>query len=284
MNRRCFSLSAIAAAAAQRVWCKPAALPFSALGACASLTDAEAIKAAGGQYIEENVQKFLVPNKPDSEWLANLERAKACPLPILSCNSFLPGSLRCTGSDADHDAVLRYAETAFRRGQQAGLKVIVFGSSGSRSLREGFPSAKAEEQFVALLKQMGPLASASGITIAVEPLRRQECNFINTVLEGAAIVEGASHPNIRLLFDCYHMLQNGEDPGDLEKVGHLLVHGHIAEKENRSAPGVAGDDFRPFFSALAQTGYNGCLSIEGKWTLDELPRAFAEIRRQAFPA
>lgn len=47
--------------------------------------------------------------------------------------------------------------------------------------------------------------------IVVEPMRRQECNFINTVVEGTAIVGKVNHPNVHLLFDVYHMLQNGED-------------------------------------------------------------------------
>lgn len=255
--------------------------PFKALGACAPLNNADAIKAAGGDYVEEAVRRFMMPDKPEAEWIKKLAEAKACPLPVRACNSFLPGSLRSTGKDANHEGVLPYAETAFRRGQQAGIEVIVFGSSGSRRLHDDFPKSKAEQQFVSLLKKMGPLAEPYGITVAVEPLRRQECNFINTVIEGAQIVEQVNHPNIRLLFDIYHMLQNGEDPNDLKQVGHLLAHGHMAEKEKRTAPGSAGDDFRPFFAVLKQIGYNGCISIEGKWQVEELPRAYQVIRQQA---
>jgi sugar phosphate isomerase/epimerase len=259
-------------------------LPFSALGACAPMSRAKGIKAAGGEYIEENCKRLLVPDKPEAEWLKNLEKSKTCPLPFYSCNSFLPGSLRSTCADADHDAVLAYAEIAFERAQQLGIKIIVFGSSGSRNLKDGFPVEKATEQFVALLKKMGPLAEPYGVTVAIEPLRRQECNFINTVLEGGAIVERVNHPNVRMVFDIYHMLQNGEDPNDLKKLGPYLAHGHIAEKEKRTAPGVMGDDFRPFFAALKEINYKGRISIEGKWKVEELPKAYAVIRKQASEA
>lgn len=259
-------------------------LPFAALGACSGLDRAEGIKAAGGDYLEWNVTKGLVPHQPDGVWQKNLAQAKACPLPIVACNCFLPGSHRSTGADADHGKVMEYSEVAFKRAKQIGVETIVFGSSGSRKLKDGFPREKAVEQFSALLKQMGPLAQQHGVTIAIEPLRRQECNFINTVLEGAEIVEQVGHPNIRLQFDIYHMLQNGEDPNDLRQVGHLLVHGHIAEKEKRSAPGVAGDDFRPFFSVLKEVGYTGRLSIEGKWEVNQLPLAYQVIREQALSA
>ena len=100
-------------------------------------------------------------------------------------------------------------------------------------------------------------------------------------MEGAAIVEQVNHPNVRLQFDIYHMLQNGENPNDLRKAAPLLRHGHIAEKEDRTAPGVKGDDFRPFFNVLADIGYTGRLSIEGKWKPEDLPRAYQVIRNQA---
>ena len=284
MNRRTFSISAAALAAAQASGGQVAALPFSALGLCAPLKNADVVKAAGGAYIEEGVTRFLIPDKPDAQWLKNLEKAEAAALPIRACNSFLPGSLRSTGKDANHAAVLAHAATAFRRANQLGVEVIVFGSSGSRKMMEGDTRIASEKQFVDLLIKMGPLAELYGVTIAIEPLRRAECNLINTVVEGAAIAEKVNHPNVRLLFDLYHMLQNGEDPNDLKKVGHLLVHGHIAEKEKRSAPGVAGDDFRPFFTVLKDVGYKGRISIEGRWKPKQLPKAYETIRQQALEA
>lgn len=274
-----FALSALAAGKAPK-----SEYPFSALGACSSTKNAQAIKDAGGDYLESGVKKFLIPDKPDSEWAKNLALAKACPLPIPACNGFLPGTLKSTGPEINHEGVLQYAEVAFQRAQQIGVKIFVFGSSGSRKLPDGFPREKAEEQFVALLKKMGPLAKPYGVTIAIEPLRRKEDNFINTVIQGAVIADKVNHPNVRLLCDIYHMLQNGEDPNDLIKVGPFLVHAHIAEKETRSAPGVAGDDFRPFFSALRTANYSGRMSIEGKWKTDQLPKAYQVIREQAHTA
>ena len=284
MNRRFFTSHAAAGlllTTAHVAWSKTENWSFKALGVCSPLKNAEAIKAAGGEYVEESVGRFLKPNQPDAEWRKNLAAAKACPLPILACNGFIPGSLKSTGKNTNHEGILQYVETAFKRAQQAGIKIIVFGSAGSRKLEDDFPKEQASEQFVALLKKMGPVAQPYGVTIVVEPLRRQECNFINTVVEGAAIVEKVNHPNIRLLCDLYHMLQNGEDPNDLIKVGPLLKHAHIAEKGRRTAPGVMGDDFRPFFAALKAVGYPGRISIEGRWKTEDLPKAYKTIREQA---
>jgi len=284
MNRRTFSLAAASMASIRSTWGRSDQQPFSSVGVCAALPMAGAIQTVGGEFIEENVQRLLMPDQPESEWLKTLEIAKACPLPIPVCNSFLPGNLKCIGPNADAGKVLRYAETAFRRAQQVDVGIIVFGSGASRRVPDGFTQEKAADQFAELLGEMGAIAQRYGVAIVIEPLRRHETNFINTIREGAALVEKVGHPHVRLLFDTYHMLQNGEDPNDLRQAGALLIHGHIAEKELRTPPGVAGDDFSPFFAALKHIGYKGRISIEGKLKIEQLPKAFEVIRSHALTA
>lgn len=260
---------------------KPAPQLFRSIGACTTPDKAGAVQAAGGQHIEPSVTGFLIPDKPDAAWAKNLGAAKTSPLPVVACNGFLPGSLRSTGPTTHHDGILGWAATALARAKQVGVDRIVFGSSGSRNLPDGFSKDQAKAQFVDLLRRLAPVAAQHDVVIVVEPLRREEDNFINTVLEGAWFVEQVNHPNIRLLADLYHMLCNGENPEDIRKVGPLLRHAHIAEKDGRTAPGVHGDDFRPFFRALRDVGYADRLSVEGKWEISDLPKAFATIREQA---
>jgi sugar phosphate isomerase/epimerase len=61
----------------------------------------------------------------------------------------------------------------------------------------------------------------------------------------------------------------------------VVVHIEIAEKEERTVPGVKGDDFRPFFRVLREAGYQGAISIEGKGTDAQIAPAFKEIAKQA---
>ena len=96
------------------------------------------------------------------------------PVPIRAANGFLPGSLKCTGPDANHEGVLSFAEVAFRRAQKVGIETICFGSSGARSIPAGFNREAAEGQFVELLRKMGALAEPYGVTVAVEPLTGEE--------------------------------------------------------------------------------------------------------------
>ncbi|MCX6955293.1 MAG: sugar phosphate isomerase/epimerase, partial [Verrucomicrobia bacterium] len=154
-----------------------------------------------------------------------------------------------------------------------GMTLIVFGSAGARMVPEGFPIAKAFEQYVDILRQFAPLAEENGVTIVVEPLNRGECNLVNTILEGAEAVRRANHSAVKLLVDIFHMLRNGESADDIVKVGPLIRHAHVAENKDRAAPGVHGENHRAFYRALNRAGYRGRLTVEADWT--DLPNQIA---------
>jgi sugar phosphate isomerase/epimerase len=65
---------------------------------------------------------------------------------------------------------------------------------------------------------------------------------------------------------------------------NVFVHMEIAQKNGRSAPGVQGDDFRPFFRVLREANYQGAISIEGEWNAAQIGPAFVEIAKQAAEA
>lgn len=235
------------------------------IGVCTKVVNNAMWAGYGYSFVEESVQGFLIPQKSEDEFNEQLSVCKMSKLPVYACNSFLPGSLKCVGENAVHPEIIEYAETTFRRAKMAGTRIIVFGSGGSRKIPEGFSVAKARQQFVNLCKQLGPLAAQYDIIIVIEPLNKRECNFINTVAEGGEIVKDVNHPNVQLLADIYHMKMDDEGPGNILKYGKYLRHVHIAEKEERAAPGTHGEDFRPYFEALKKAKYKGSISIECRW-------------------
>ncbi|GAB4246240.1 MAG: hypothetical protein OHK005_11970 [Candidatus Methylacidiphilales bacterium] len=252
-------------------------------GVCLGLEHADALKSAGGvDFLEVNVQGFLRPMEEDKAFQENLELARNSPVPVYAANCFLPGSLKSAGPQADPDAVLGYAATAFARARACGIKMIVFGSGGSRHLPEGVDQEAAVSAFVNLLRRLGPLAGAEGVALVLEPLNADDCNFIFTVKEGAAIVRQVNHPAVRLLADLYHMSRNGEPVEDLADVMDILGHVHLAESAARTAPGVAGESFTEAFRMLRAGGYAGGISVEANWSdpVAEALRAMAVLRAQ----
>ena len=237
----------------------------SNLGVCASPEDAEAVAAAGFNYLEPSVGGFLVPEDSSEDFAPKLELAKASCLPLCCANGFYPPHIKLTGPHADIDRALEYADVAFERAAMVGITTIVLGSGGARQIPDGFDRVKARAQFVELLRRMGPLAREHGITVVIEPLRAKECNFINSVREGTSIACEVAHPNVGVLADIYHMTQAGEGPDAIVEAGNMLKHCHIAENARRTPPGVDGDDFGAYFDALGQIGYTGRVSVECSW-------------------
>jgi sugar phosphate isomerase/epimerase len=233
-------------------------------------------------FIEGHVVNFLIPEASDSEFAPRAAALRASGFPMPAANVLLPATLKCSGPDVDYARLERYGQTVFRRAKEIGMTLIVFGSAGARMVPQGFPIAKAFEQYVDLLRQFGPIAEENGVTIVVEPLNRGECNLVNTILEGAEAVRRANISGVKLLVDIFHMLRNGESPDDIVKVGPLIRHAHVAENKDRAAPGTHGDDFRPYLRALRRAGYNDRLALEPNWT--DLPHqigpALTELRRQ----
>ena len=235
------------------------------LGVCTSIKNHEIVAAAGFDYIEEGVQRFLIPEKSEEEFEKNMAILKESSIPIKACNGFIPGKFKTTGPETHHPQILEFAEIAFRREQIAGIQHIVFGSSGSRNYPDGFDNKKAWKQFAALLAQMGPIAKKYDVIVVIEPLRKGESNLINRVDEGLKLAMMVNHPNIQVLGDVFHMMREEEEPASFIEARKLLKHTHIAEIEKRTAPGLAGDNLVPYLQALKQADYAGGISIEGSW-------------------
>ncbi|RRA99802.1 sugar phosphate isomerase/epimerase family protein [Larkinella rosea] len=252
------------------------------LGVCAAYEKAEMLKKLGFSFIEESVGRFLIPEAGDEQYEKNRLALKKEGLPVRSYIYFFPGTLKSVGPTIHHEAILQRADLALKRAKECGSKNIVFGSGGSRAIPDGFDRATAKAQHIALCQKMAPLAEKHGVTLAVEPLNRSETNFINSLAEGVEIIQAVNNPWFKLQCDIYHMLKDDEKPEEIIKYKEFITHCHIAEKQTRSAPGIKGDDFRPYFRALKQINYQGGLSLECVWNDfdSEVARGITAVKQQ----
>jgi len=255
------------------------------IGVCAS-PEKLSRPVEGLDFIETTVAGALCPGEGESAFAGRLAAVQAAAAPVKAANCLLPADLKTTGPEVDFDAVSRFIATVCRRAQQAGIAVLVFGSGGSRAVPEGFDHAAATDQLVEHLKRWGPPAEQAGVTFAVEPLRKADCNIVNTVAEAAEIVRRADHRHVRLLADTYHMACDGDPPEAIAAAGELLAHAHCAEADGRGPLGTKGEDHRRYFRAMKDAGYDGRITIEAGWRDFErqLPQALKELRRQIVEA
>jgi sugar phosphate isomerase/epimerase len=241
----------------------------------------ETAKAAGFDYVELGTTEIAALS--DAEFEAALERVKQAGIPTPNANLFLPGSIRLTGPEAtDPEQQMAYVKKAFARLNRLGVKILCFGSGGARRVPEGFPKEEAFKQLVDFGKRIAPEARAQGITVVIEPLRRQETNIINTAGEGLALVQAVNDPNFELLIDFYHLASEKEDPAIILTARDHIRHLHMANPQGRVFPLTWEEfDYAPFFANLRQIGYAGRISVEAssKDIPAEGPQAIALLRR-----
>lgn len=121
---------------------------------------------------------------------------------------------------------------------------------------------EAIARFIDTARSLSEYAKKKDVTLLVEPVNRYEIDFINTVEEGARIIEKIGMDNIKLMPDVFHM--NIEDPtigGELEKWINKIGYIHLADS-NRYAPGQGHTDFDDIFRHIKKTRYDGWLSVE----------------------
>ncbi len=235
-------------------------------GYCVKSTDAARFKAAGWDYVEENVQGLLKGTQSDAEW-EDAAVAKSCVLPIMAANSLVPGDIKITGPAVNSAILKSYMTTVIQRAKIVGMKTLVFGSGGARNYPAGFDRATAKKQILEFLAMAAPIAQQNGVTIVAEPLNRKESNIINSVAEGMEYVKELNHPAFQCLVDSYHFWLEDEPLKNLEAAMPSIQHVHLADKDGRVAPGLSGTaDYKPFFKVLKAGGYNGLISVEAGGT------------------
>ena len=255
---------------------------YPRIGMVTSLKQDSIAYAAGFRSIGESVRKMISPSLSERELRTNLEDIKSAKCKVLMCNLFFQGSIKIAGPAVNEKQVLGYVDSVLTNARKAGITYIVLGSSGSRNIPENYDLDKAKDDFVVLCKKMGQVAAKHKVTILLENLQKSETNFLTTLNAAADIVRRVDEPYFRLNADIFHMLREGESPEEIIAAGDLIGFCEIAEKEKRSLPGVAGDDFRPYLRALKQISYRGFIFIEGNTNDPErdIPISFKYLTNQ----
>ena len=223
--------------------------------------DFAAAKAAGFDFAEARIREFV--KLSDNDFAKYAADCRTNGLPLTTAYWLLPNDLKVVGPDVKMDEVTNYFEKALDRCQKLGVRFIVWGSGPSRQVPDGFSRDKAFDQLVALGKFLAPEAQRRGMIICAEPLRKAECNIINSATEGLQWVEAVNHPNFQLLVDIYHMTEENEDMAIIVKAGPHIAHVHMSNPKGRVLPLSADEfDYMPYFKALNRIGYHGTMTIE----------------------
>jgi D-psicose/D-tagatose/L-ribulose 3-epimerase len=249
------------------------------IGYCGGISDIDAVRAAGFDYVE--LRTAEIANLSDADFDRLVERMKASGFPVPTTYQFILGKMKITGPEINREEQLAYFRKALDRVAKLGARTVVVGSGTARQYPEGFSREEAFRQLVDFFKRLASEARARQIIIAIEPLRREESNIINSMGEGLQLVEAVNDPNIQLNLDFYHLASEKEDPAIILKATNHIVHVHMANPTGRVFP-LKWDEYNyaPFFENLRKIGYDKEISVEAstKDFPNEAPRAIAFLR------
>lgn len=116
------------------------------------------------------------------------------------------------------------------------------------------------------LKALAPFAEENGITLVIEPLNtvtdHMGC-FLTSVEQTADIVKAVGSPNVKVLYDIYHMyIENGKITETWDKCLNEVGYVHFADAPGRHEPGTGVINYAGVFAHMRKIGYKGFLGCE----------------------
>jgi hydroxypyruvate isomerase len=97
--------------------------------------------------------------------------------------------------------------------------------------------------------------------------------------DAVAVAEQVASPRVRLLYDMYHSIVEGEEPAEiLPSVIDMVEHVQIADAPGRGEPGSGAIDWKARLHLLEEVGYRGVIGVECSPTSSSTGEALAYIR------
>ena len=140
--------------------------------------------------------------------------------------------------------------------------------AGQVHVMAGFAEGNAARRcFVENLRYAAGLAEAKGMGVLIEPLNRYDAPgyFLQTTGQALGIISDVAVPNLRLMFDCYHVqLMEGDLTHKLEALMADVGHIQFAGVPARGRPDEGEVNFGHVFGVIERLGWELPLGAEYK--------------------
>lgn len=120
----------------------------------------------------------------------------------------------------------------------------------------------AERSFDEALGYACDMAADAGVMILIEPLNTRDVPgyFLTGTNHARRIVERLNRPELRIMYDFYHMqIMQGDHVRHLESLGDLVGHVQIASTPDRTEPDQGELDWAWI---VRRVGYSGFIGAE----------------------
>ena len=172
---------------------------------------------------------------------------------------------------ANHALLIDELQTAIPLARAKGVPnlIAMFGN------RDGRSDAVAIAAAIDGLKKVAPIAEQEGVTICVELLNskidHKDYHGDHTAF-GVEVMMGVGSPNVKLLYDIYHMqIMEGDVIRTIRQYHPYIGHYHTGGVPGRNELDDSQElNWRAISRAIADTGYSGFLAHEFVPTRDPL--------------
>ena len=128
------------------------------------------------------------------------------------------------------------------------------------------------DSVVATLTEAASIASKENITLVLEALNSHVDHagyFLVSSKTGFDIIREVNSPNLKLLYDVYHMqIMEGNHIATIEQNSSLIGHFHSAGVPGRNEIYKGEINYMPILEAIDNSGYDGYFGLE-YWPLEE---------------
>jgi len=208
------------------------------------------------------------PDEPAAEKEALAEIGEAARRAGVAISDFVVNSPdgSVTGSlvkPEDRDKYLKRLERIVELAKMVGCPTIITCTGNT------VPGRTQEDQsqsIVDTLSAAGPIAASRGITLVVEPLNTLVDHagyFLDSSLLGAEIIYQVNHPNVKLLYDVYHMqIMEGNVIANIRKNIGIIGHFHSAGVPGRHELTSGELNYPAIIAEIDRLGYQGYFGLE----------------------
>jgi sugar phosphate isomerase/epimerase len=160
--------------------------------------------------------------------------------------------------------------------------------------RAGHTYNHARRLITGAIKELLPLATELGVTLAVEPMHpgcAAEWTFVTSVDDMLSLLAAVDSPGLKMVFDTYHL---GQTADIVDRIPQLVPHIAIVQlgdarqppdgEQNRCRLGEGTIPLREIIAALKSGGYDGYYDVEllGEQIQSSDYRALLEHARSAY--
>lgn len=232
------------------------------IGICTDFPSLPDVHKLGFDFVEISLAALAALPEPDFQEFA--EYIDGTGIKIAACRDMLPEDLAVVGPSVNASALHGYLQHAFNRARRLNVGVVVLDAAKSRAVPQDIEFPFAWRQLGNFLRLTQGHASDCGLTVAIEPIRKADCNLLNLVSEATLIAGLLQLNNIAVAAHSGHMALASEPLSALRRAAPLLRHVHVENALTRRLPAPGdGEDYARLFRMLNDIGYAGGVSLCG---------------------